>query len=189
MCQIWIRSTSGEWNDLICLLLPSLFLKSSLLRMSIQRKNCSLLSTKVAIIGGTVMLCLCVLITPTYANDDSFIRFFTDAGNMVEIENRPMDNSAHSTSLSLVPASSHTHGHLSKHKIETRSGNKQHYCGELLVSALSLVCKGIYKKRSQNLLSGEVDCKILTLSLIQFVLLTVYCLLLSCTVCWIKRRH
>lgn len=108
-------------------------------------------------------------------------RFITDAGSVVEIENRPFlpanfanarllnlgSSSQNSRSLQTFPTSTSgspgmsfmpsTSGMSPEHRIVTRGGVKQRFCGEMLVSALALVCKGNYRKRS--LTSEIADCK------------------------------
>lgn len=143
-----------------------------------------------------------------------FYRFITDAGSVVEIENRPAAlpgpfevsrsppfanarllnaylgsaSLAQSQSLSpslpsaifspsqqqlstsgsaslasspgvsqLVPAPNVFGMSAPEHRIVTRGGGKQRFCGEMLVSALALVCKGNYRKRSST--PELADCK------------------------------
>src|SRR6218665_17856 len=116
---------------------------------------------------------------------DALIRFAD--GSVVEFENSPLRQQLISPSLSPPAPSSalsqsasseahhasslqHSILHGNNHRIETRS-TKQHFCGELLVNALALVCKGnYYRKRSrisststqpsaQSLVNYEIDCK------------------------------
>lgn len=150
-----------------------------------------------------------------------FYRFITDAGSVVEIENRPLlpslslepdrippfanarllnaylgpsspqsqgqsqsqmsslpSQSSQSSQLSssseqstsglalehalpgvnqLVPVPSNAGSLSPKHRIVTRGGGKQRFCGEMLVSALALVCKGNYRKRTPT--PELADCK------------------------------
>lgn len=120
-----------------------------------------LLSRSVALLGLVTFLSVCPLLL-TQANDD-YIRFITDSGSIVEIENHPELeglNFGSSASTLQVPAPLPVippSGMAAVHRIVTRS-NKQRLCGEMLVSALALVCKGHYKKRNNALPTGEVEC-------------------------------
>ena len=106
-------------------------------------------------------------------DSDAFIRLYTDHGSqVVEIENRESasDQTGYNNQqqqqltfsplplppsfLLSPPRSTALQTVHSNHRIKTRAV-KQKFCGEVLVNALALICRGNYRKRSNNVAEDE----------------------------------
>lgn len=117
-------------------------------------------------------------------NDGETVRYYSDTGSIIEFNNNgPFYETKESKVTHMLPISSVFHpqqqqndqqqqqqlslmsnGHNvydtihsnqpDSHRIETRAA-KQHLCGEMLISALQLVCKGNYKKRNGQVLAMD----------------------------------